>query len=372
MRQFKQMYSSYRKNAEALAEAVQRQHIANRATQLWQSLLERSDDKYIQRFFEGQLELSKLRALHHNLVAQSIQRAGREQIHPAINASSDRSALPVNGTSLSQGKQGNDKLLNQWEAHDAKAASLALLGESCRRLNLETKGHDYEDRARLEGATARSLKNLLDAKGNGRHVPEGQAVSLEERATLQAGLSRLERARRDLDDYNRAYARALDHLRAQREFGRTIRQMETYSAEHSPATRALFEEVVRQRDAAVGLAEKEALAAVSSYKCFQSEIELAREEYDALSLEFAPSSQEFTKPTQSRHVLEPADRTVAVAAAKSDLRDAEPMEELAPNETGPERDRTNSNQPPAPSQPMRNIATGVVIGEVLRELDHGM
>src|SRR5437762_13919251 len=75
----------YQQYAEGLAEAVEQQQAASRAAVHWREVLDMTEDRHARRYFEGLVQLSTLKALHHNLIAQSFQRAGQEAAFAAVN-----------------------------------------------------------------------------------------------------------------------------------------------------------------------------------------------------------------------------------------------------------------------------------------------
>src|SRR5438093_12336410 len=75
----------YQQYAQGLAEAVELQQAASRAALHWQEALDMTEDRHARRYFEGLVKLSTLRALHHNLVAQSFERAGQDGAFAAVN-----------------------------------------------------------------------------------------------------------------------------------------------------------------------------------------------------------------------------------------------------------------------------------------------
>ena len=62
----------YQQYAQGLAEAVEQQQAASRAAVHWQEVLDKTEDRHARRYFEGLVQLSTLKALHHNLIAQSL------------------------------------------------------------------------------------------------------------------------------------------------------------------------------------------------------------------------------------------------------------------------------------------------------------
>src|SRR5438876_4700679 len=75
----------YQQYAEGLAEAVEQQQAASRAAAHWREVLDKTEDRHARRYFDGLVQLSTLKALHHNLIAQSFQRAGQEAAFAAVS-----------------------------------------------------------------------------------------------------------------------------------------------------------------------------------------------------------------------------------------------------------------------------------------------
>src|SRR5205809_3435713 len=75
----------YQQYAQGLAEAVEQQQAASRAAVHWREVLEMTEDRHARRYFEGMVQLSTLKALHHKLIAQSFQRAGQDAAFAAVN-----------------------------------------------------------------------------------------------------------------------------------------------------------------------------------------------------------------------------------------------------------------------------------------------
>jgi len=393
MQQAQRTYPDYWEHVEALAEAIELQQIAVRSGGLWQALLDNARDQYIRRYFEGQIEISQLKALHHNLVAQSCQRAGHGLAHTS-NPASER--IAQNGIcepavqakpseQVTHAKEGSDKTLIEWRTHDVKAEALALLADCCWTLRMENMARTYEARTRLEGATARGLNNVMKACDRKLEDLGGQEVAPKESADLQSSFRRLERAERNLKDYNLAHSRAMEHLRDARDLVLGIQKLEEHFANHSPksADQTLLEEVICRRDMLAGLAEKEALAAVLSYRSFQAEIQSACKEYAALGRGLTGNSPEILKTSRSKNNMEKTDRTPTPQETKdnpespgcTDIKTNGPetlTKELDPQNPEIQDDGSNPNQASGANQQLRNVAVSVVVGQMLRELDRGM
>ncbi len=327
------------------------QQIASRSAGLWQTLLERSGDKYMNLYLEGHIELSKLRQLHYGLVAQACQRAGHARVFRE----------PVHGIP----KERISSEPAGWELRDTKATSLAFLADFCRQLGMESRAQAYEARARVEGATARVLKRC-------EKVPESSGVespAKKESPDLMSSFARLERARQAIDDYSLTYLSVMTHLRGCREVESEIGRLDP------SAERFRLDELSQQRDIRVGLAEKETFAAATFYKRFQADLRLAREEYDVLGQSMAANPLQTSRTPgtkvsgtseilcETKSDLEGPGRTAIETKVTETI-----TKELDPNEPEPPESRQISGS----NQSMRNLAASVVVGEILRELDRGM
>src|SRR5437667_12562892 len=86
----------YQQYAQGLAEAVEQQQAASRAAAHWQEVLDMTEDRHARRYFDGLVKLSTLKALHHNLIAQSFERAGQDAAFAAVNRD-DHESKPQTG-----------------------------------------------------------------------------------------------------------------------------------------------------------------------------------------------------------------------------------------------------------------------------------
>jgi hypothetical protein len=325
---------------------------------------------YARRYFEGQIELSRLRVVHYSLAAQSHQVTGRE---------SERSSPPVAGPPVIRAKtsleialsqRGRDRAVSEREGHHAKAAAQTMLGDRFRELGMVERARRCEARASLEAASARGFDGVV--KGYDKKLED---LGVREKAreaspTLQGGLDRLERAQRHLEAYNNSHAQAMGHVRNCGRLETEIQALEKQSGEDpqkSPG-REKLEEAIYRRDLAASLAEKEALAAVRCYGEFQDETQAARRDYESLSLALTGKSL----------------KSIGASPEKTDEGKPQPMSGVAvekqnpqdgiaePRETDPEVGKPDTKHTAATQQPYRRVAAGVVVAQVLRELEKGL
>jgi hypothetical protein len=378
--------SNYQRQVEALAEAVRQQQVAAQAVSQWERVLGKTGDKYARRYFEGQLELSKLRAAHHNLVAQSCQRAGHERAYcDTETGEGSRTQTGVrqvirakSSLEMTLAAKGREKAVIEQNAHRAKAAAFSMLGDRCRELGMGNDARTYEARARLEEANIRGFEGVV--RGYDRKLEDmGLRMSdREQPASLESSLHRLESAERHLEDYNRAHAAAMAAVRHVRELEETIQRLESESAERSK-----IEEVLYQRDVVAALAEKEALAAAQSYMSSQEEVYSARKAYDSLSLAMTGKPLDNLKPHSYQDDLEKIERRETLHETEGNLEGPGRVvteRRISDNSVRePERDQpkadtgeSDSHRRTVPEQGQHRVAVGVVVGQILQELDREM
>lgn len=278
----------FQRRADALAEAIEQQQIAARAASQWQEVLDKAGDKYTRRYLEGQVELSKHRASHHNLVAQSCHQAGHERAPSSFNLASEGKSKTMDHEPLIRAKscleialarKGRDKALSERDIHHAKAAAFTMLGDRCRELGIESWAGTYEARAGRESAAARGFDSVIRADDRKLEDLGVRTILREESPDLHNCLRCLENAERYLEDYNNAHARAISLMRQTLEFEPAIQKLEVNSADQplKQMEQKQFHELADYRDLVAALAEREAIAAVLSYKSFQQEIQSAQE-----------------------------------------------------------------------------------------------
>src|SRR5213076_1000078 len=141
----------YQQYAQGLAEAVEQQQAASRAAVHWREVLDKTEDRHARRYFEGMVQLSTLKALHHNLIAQSFQRAG--QAASPVKASSEVALI----------ERVRNRALAEYDAHHAKTESFSLLGDRYRELGNDRMARTCHERARLESAAARGFDTAVKA-----------------------------------------------------------------------------------------------------------------------------------------------------------------------------------------------------------------
>lgn len=354
----------YRQNAEAMAEAIEKQQAASKSAALWQTLSERSNDKYVRFYFQGQVELSRLREFHHNLVARSCQEAAHDRVLPGSVKGLPPSAIP-----------GGDKIHGEWDAHNYKAAAFSLLAESSWRLGMQRMAESYETRARLEDATARVHEKYAQ-----KPETDVSPDSPEQSGDLTRGYHHLESAGRSLGEFNMAYAKVMAQMRCAREFETAIEKLESATAHRSPnpAEMAQFQKARHERDIATRFAEEEALQAISAGRSFQTEIHLARNEYESLGRNLTGKALESNKATSeivatSENLHETRGDLQGPGRTDSETKITETStRELDQHEPEAHTAQAGANRTIAVNPQMRKVAVSVVVSQVLRELDRGM
>ena len=378
--------SNYQRQVEALADAVRQQQLEAHTVSQWERVLAKTGDKYARRYFEGQIEVSRLRSAHHNIVAQSCQRAGHERAHRGSETGEGgRSQTELrqvirakSSLEMTLAAKGREKALIEQNDHRAKAAAFSMLGDRCRELGMGNNARTYEARARLEEANIRGFEGVV--KGYDRKLEDmGVRTSAREQPeTLESSLHRLERAEKHLEDYNKAHAAAMVAVRQMRELEETIQRLNLESAEPSR-----IEEVLYQRDVTAALAEKEALAAAQSYMSYQEDVCLARKAYDSLSLAMTGKPLEHLKPHSYKDDLEKIEHKETLHETEGNLEGpGRVVTERKISDTSvrePERDQpkadageSDSHRRTVPEQRQHRVAVGVVVGQILQELDREM
>jgi hypothetical protein len=262
----------YQQYAQGLAEAVEQQQAAFRDAVHWQEELHKTEHRNARRYFEGMVRLCALKALHHNLIAQSFQRAGHGTSSAAFSPDNDNSA-----------PAGPAKPSSEMAVTEKFKGALSLLGDCYRELGNERMAHTCDERARrLESTSERGF-----GIANGKKIEDsGKPQNTQQECSDFRGSFRsLQNAERYLEDYNKDYARVRNHARRVLESERTIQRLEAACASRpqSSVEHKLLNEAVDRGEKLKRLAETDAFDAVASHKNFQNEIESAEKGYDALS-----------------------------------------------------------------------------------------
>src|SRR5438093_1865158 len=306
----------YQQYAQGLAEAVEQQQAASRAAVHWREVLDMTEDRHARRYFEGMVQLSTLKALHHNLIAQSFQRAGQDAAFAAVNRDGHESkaqtvagepASPVKASSeIALIERVRNRALAEYDAHHAKTESFSLLGDRYRELGNDRMARTYHERARSQSAAARGfdtavkvfdkkLEDLAIAKPTKEVCPD-----------FRSSFRGLEHAERYLKDYDNGYAMVRNHTRRVLENETRIQKLEGESASRprSALEHQQLKEAVDRGEKLKWLAEAEAFDTVGSYKNFQREIASAEKAYDALTRALTGNPAELTNVFPARDASE--------------------------------------------------------------------
>src|SRR5438128_8845955 len=207
----------YQQYAHGLAEAVEQQQAASRAAAHWQEVLDMTEDRHARRYFEGLVQLSTLKALHHNLIAQSFQRAGQDAAFAAVNRNDHEGkaqtvASPVKASSeIALTERVRNRALAEYDAHHAKSDSFSLLGDRYRELGNDRMARTCHERARLESAAARGFDTAVKAYDRKLEDLGIAKPTKEVCPDIRSSFRGLEHAERYLKDYKNGYAMVRNH-----------------------------------------------------------------------------------------------------------------------------------------------------------------
>ncbi len=383
--------SHYQQQAEALAEAVERQQIADQAMKIWQSSLGNAIDEYESRYFEGKVTLSRLRVIHYNLIARSCQRSGHERTDPSTNSDRDDRTQTANrepairakdSLEITLARKERDTAIGECDSHRAKARAFTMLGIRCRELGMESNARSYEARADLERAATHEFERVIKTSERRLEDLGVHPVAREKPSDLKNCFDGLEQADRNLDAYYHSRMRALIEVRQVQNLEVTIRDLE--AAHGSQATKPKeFEDTIYQRDMAAAHAEREVLASVEAYKRYQDELQSVYTDYNSLNRVLTGKPLERIKPHSYQDDLEKTESRETLHETEGNLEGpGRVVTERKISDTSvkePERDQlkadsddSDSHRRTIPEQRQHSVAVGVVVGQILQEMDREM
>src|SRR5213592_4898775 len=306
----------YRQYAEGLAEAVEQQQAASRAAVHWREVLDKTEDRHARRYFEGLVQLSTLKALHHNLIAQSFERAGQEAVFAAVNRddheSKDQTAAGETASPVKASSEGalaervRNRALAEYDTHHARAESFSLLGDRYRELGNDRMARTCHERARLETAAARGFDTAVKAYDKKLEDLGIAKPTKEVCPDIRSSFRGLEHAERYLKDYKNGYAMLRNHTDRVLENERRTQKLEAACASRpqSAVEHQQLKEAVDRGEKLKRLAEMEAFDTLGSYKNFQREIASVEKAYDALSRALTGNLAELTNVSPGRDASE--------------------------------------------------------------------
>src|SRR5438034_10936592 len=382
----------YQQYAQGLAEAVEQQQAASRAAVHWREVLDMTEDRHARRYFEGLVQISTLKALHHNLIAQSFQRAGQEAAFAAVNRDghegkaqtvAGETAGPVKASSeIALIERVRNRALAEYDAHHAKTESFSLLGDRYRELGNDRMARTYHERARSQSAAARGfdtavkvfdkkLEDLAIAKPTKEVCPD-----------IRSSFRGLEHAERYLKDYDNGYAMVRNHTRRVLDNETRIQRLEVACARRPrPALEhQQLKDAVDRGEKLKWLAQAEAFDTVGSYKNFQKEIASAEKAYDVLSRALTGNPAELTNASPRRDVSENTEHSQTLREAQGNLEGpGRSVTETRTSQTAikePELDKPGGqvggwdvNTATASGHPQHRPSAGAVISQILKEVD---
>src|SRR5438552_9150994 len=382
----------YQQYAQGLAEAVEQQQAASRAAVHWQEVLDKTEDRHARRYFEGLVQLSTLRALHHNLLAQSFQRAGQEAAFAAVNRDDNgRKAQTVAGETASPVKASSEialiervrnRALAEYDAHHAKTESFSLLGDRYRELGNDRMARTCHERARLESAAARGFDTAVKAYDKKLEDLGNATPNRQESPDIRSSFRGLEHAERYLKDYDNGYAMVRNHTRRVLENERRIQKLEEACANRpQPAVEhRLLKEAVDRGEKLKWLAEAEAFDTVGSYKNFQREIASAEKAHEALSRALTGNPMELTNASPRRDASGNTEHSQTLRDAQGNLEGpGRSVTETRTSQTAikePELDKPgvqvsgpDLNPATASGHSQHRPSAGAALGQILKEMD---
>jgi len=176
-------------------------------------------------------------------------------------------------------EKGRDKAFSECSNHEVKAEAFQMLSERYRSLGLDDFANAYTDRARLESAATRGFQSVLKAY-------DKKLEDLGRRVIPNGPRGDLEHAEQYLGSYKGDRTAFSEHTLEVLEAEQTLRRLKPRIVERELTSferKQQFEEAASQRDRFMRAAEAEATNAALSYKGFQSEIQAAEKNYEALS-----------------------------------------------------------------------------------------
>ena len=382
----------YQQYAQGLAEAVEQQQAASRAAVHWQEVLDMTEDRHARRYFEGLVKLSTLKALHHNLIAQSFERAGQDAAFAAVNRDDHESkAQTVAGETASPVKVSSEialiervrnRALAEYDAHHAKTESFSLLGDRYRELGNDRMARTCHERARLESAAARGFDTAVKAYDKKIEDLDIAKPTKEVCPDFRSSFRGLEHAERYLKDYDNGYAMVRNHTRRVMENETRIQRLEAACASRPrPAVEhQLLKDAVDRGEKLKWLAEAEAFDTVGSYKNFQKEIASAEKAYDALTRALTGNPAELTNVSPARDASENTEHSQTLREAQGNLEGpGRSVTETRSSQTTikePELDKPGDqargpdlNPATASGHPQHRPGAGAVLGQILKEMD---
>jgi len=382
----------YQQYAQGLAEAVEQQQAASRAAVHWREVLDKTEDRHARRYFEGMVQLSTLKALHHNLIAQSFQRAGQEAAFAAVNRDDhEGKAQTVAGETASPVKASSEvaliervrnRALAEYDAHHAKTESFSLLGDRYRELGDDRMARTCHERARLQSAAARGFDTAVKAYDKKLEDLGIAKPTKEVCPDFQSSFRGLEHAERYLKDYKNGYAmlrnhtdRVLENESRTQKLEAACARLPLHTVEHQQ-----LKEAVDRGEKLKWLAEAEAFDTVGSYKNFQREIASAEKAYEALSRALTGNAAELTNVSPGRDASEKTERSRTLEDAQGNLEGpGRSVTETRTYQTaikepelvkpGVQASEPDLNPATASGHPQHRPGAGAVLGQILKEMD---
>jgi hypothetical protein len=278
------------------------------------------------RYSDGVAKLGEIRALQRNLSAQHTETF----VVPHNENSPVQSPAIQKDTSLETNllKKGRARALEEYFDHQIKAHAFSILAGRYKTLGMEPKADAYGERAKLESATTKGFHAVIEAYDKKLGEAGVATQPIEQRKYLNTSSRSLDSAETFLEGLKAEYATCCEDTAKVLKAEETIKKLDPdlLSRPLTPDERKLLSEALAQRDTFIRMSERDALNAAKSYQRFQSQIEYA--EKACKSLNQTNSGKQLPEQTSQNH-----------APTTSDPR-------------------------------MKRLATGMIICQTLKTLDH--
>ena len=371
-------------HAEQLLENVEKEQAAARAARHWQEVLDRTQDPYARKYFEGLVNVSALKAVHNRLVGLAYDKASKGPAYETIIRDYEgkaRTALhelatkvkPSTETSLIE--KGLARARMELAVHQDNAGAHELLQFRYQELGKHDLSQSYQDRARLENATSRGLTTVVTAyEAKLKSLEIGKAEPRSLLPNLHQAQRTLERAEQHLEDSREAHQKVQAATREVAEIQKAITRLEKESSNRTltPTEQKVFKEALEQRDKFTHAAEGQALNAAASYRQYQQNVKAAELAYDALSralsgkgLDLAAVGDESPAP------LEKAEQNTTVERGNGDLPGpGRGRQELHVTNAAIQEPELRKPAVALAREDYARVPVGAVVQQTLKQVDH--
>ncbi len=371
-------------HAEQLLESVEKEQAAARAARHWQEVLDRTQDPYARKYFEGLVRVSALKAVHNQLVGLAHDKATKEPAYETIIRDYEgkaRTALhelatkvkPSTETSLIE--KGLARARMELAVHQDNAGAHELLQFRYQELGKHDLSQGYQDRARLENATSRGLTTVITAyETKLKSLEIGKAEPPSPLPNLHQAQRALERAEQHLEDSHEAHQKVQAATREVVEIQKAITHLEKESSNRTltPTEQKVFKEALEQRDKFTRAAEGQALNAAASYRQYHQNVKAAELAYDALSRALTGKGLDLaTVGSESPAPLEKTEQNTTVERGNGDLQGpGRGRQELHVTNSAIQEPELRKPAVALAKEDYARVPVGAVVQQTLKQIDH--